>query len=123
MEHQLRELLQVVRAASKDQGWLRRAAERITQADHQLHYALSQGDVTQARGREVLRRQAEALAAAARELNQTAQFALAKDAPGRVGLEDSLRKLADAAQRFEETARKTSDPVSLQNAFAPVNDA
>jgi hypothetical protein len=113
-------LLHAVRAVGKEQRPLQRDAVRLLAAGEQLHYALSAGDPSEERTREVIRRQAEALIGSARDLEQTIHYALA-DSPDRGNLEDNLHRLIEAGEQFRKGLGKKADRRQLRELFARVS--
>jgi hypothetical protein len=104
-ERQLHALLDVVDKLGPECRALQRAAVHVREADGQLHYALSAGDTSAGRSKQVLQRQVRALAAAAGDLERTAKYALAGN-PGRLALEADLRKLVETAERLRDASER-----------------
>ncbi len=102
MDRKLHDLLETVQAFGEKFPALQRAAVRVRQADHQLHYALFQGDTSEETTKQVVTRQAHALATEAQEFERTARFALATDRPGRRALEEDIHAFAEAAEHLHK---------------------
>jgi hypothetical protein len=117
----MHELLEAVDGLGKEARGLRREAARVREADEELHFALSAGDTSAERVRQVMKRQARRLLSSARELERTAQYALLK-MPGDVSPGD-FRKLVEAAALFEKSAEAGAAPEQLRKAFAELDRA
>jgi hypothetical protein len=122
MDAKLHALIEAVRALGTGQRALQRAATYVQAADDQLHFALSAGDTSEARTRQVVERQARALTAAAHELKQAASYALG-GVPGRGALVGDVTKLAEAAEAFQKGLGGPADRKGMQESFAEVNAA
>jgi len=122
MDRMLHELLKAVRDLGPDQRALQRAADRVDNADEELHYALAAGDPTGVRTKQLLERQARALAVAALKLDRTAEYALGA-VPGRSVVQGDLRKLVDAAEHFQKSLAAAGEQKDRQRDFVAVNQA
>jgi hypothetical protein len=122
MDRKLHDLIHAVQALGPDQRSLQRAAARVEQADRQLHYALSAGDTSPDRGRQVIQRQAQALLAEARELQRATRYALTGPRQVRQ-LDDDLARLVDAAEHFTKSVAQRQDPEHLRGDFRDVRQA
>jgi hypothetical protein len=101
---------------------LLRDAERIVTLTDDLHYVVSQGDVSPLRFRQVLARQARAMSDVAKKKSLAAQYALG-DKPGRGELLVDMKKLVEACKSFETVAASPADLEKCRKEFATLNDA
>jgi hypothetical protein len=108
MDREVHGLLEAMRDVDKDERALRRAASRINYADQQLHYAISHGDTSEGRRREVVERQARALATEATELYQTARYVL-PDGPRGRHIEEMMRQFMDEANLFHRKMQERNE--------------
>ncbi|MBL8799912.1 MAG: hypothetical protein JNM56_38880 [Planctomycetia bacterium] len=109
----------VLEAGSKNANW-QRAADRLTMADIGLHYALSQGDISEERQVQMMARQADALVFAAKELQRAAHFAAGTN-PKSTLVEPAVAKLVKAAQAFHQATQAGKSRQQLSEDFKTVN--
>jgi hypothetical protein len=96
-------LYKAMEAVEKDQAKLDRSLQYLRAASEYLHFAVSDGDVSDARKQQIIERQARALAVGMRELVKAAKFALA-ETTGREVLISDLQNLLQAAEAFSKNA-------------------
>lgn len=99
-----------------------RGAQRVHILTDDLHYAVSKGDASPMRVRQVIARQARAMTEAAKKLSLAAEYALG-GTPGRGELLVDLKKLAEACKPFEAVAATTQDLEKCKKEFVNLNDA
>jgi len=116
VEVKFRALMQVIDGLGPVDRPIKRSAEKVRAADNELHYALSAGDGTSSRIKQVLQRQSRALLAATQSLDRVVPFA----APDRKALVKDMKTLTQATKDFEKLATGKSDPAAVKAAFADV---
>ena len=121
-DRKLHELLDAVRALGDDYRVLQRDAQRVRQADQQLHHALSIGDTSDGRGREVVQRQTQALLAEAREFQRVALYALADNREGE-HVRGSIGKFTEAVEHAARSLDKGYNRDHVRTDFAAVAKA
>jgi hypothetical protein len=121
MDRKLHALLEGLQAPGRNHPALLRAANRIQQADNQLHYVLYQGDATETRAREVLERQTQSLINVARQLHQTARYAQPAGPEG-TRLDQNLGALIASAENFARILPKGAHK-EVHGNFGPVAQA
>jgi hypothetical protein len=122
LDRRVHQLIETGRALAQDRAVLQRDLTRIEEADNQLHYALSSGNTSDDRGREVLRRRAADLVADVQDLQRTADYALAGNRAGGP-VRDALGGLAESAERFRRVAEKGEERSRLRREFGEVERA
>jgi hypothetical protein len=122
MDRKLHDLLNDLRALGPNYRSVQRDVYRVSQADQQLHYALSFGDTTPERGREVVKRQTQALLAEIEELQRTSRYALEGTREGQP-VAASLDRFAAAVQVFNRGVERGADRDRLRDDYAAVDKA
>ena len=122
LDAHLHKLLRAVRDVGPAGSSLQRAAQRVHYSDQQLHYALSAGDDTPDRGRDVLGRQTDVLVHQAAEYIRVMDWATMGSGAG-ARLRDAARAFSDAARRLERAEDRSVDPNRLRQDFVRVADA
>jgi hypothetical protein len=100
---------------------LSRDTARIHTLMDDLHFVVSQGDISPERFRQVLTRQAKAMSDVTNKLSRTAGYALG-DELGRGELQANLQKLAQASEKFEKTLVTSMDLEKCRKEFTSLND-
>ncbi len=121
-DRKLHELLIAVQALGPEQRLLKRVTARVRAADDELHYALSAGDASADRAKQVIKRQTRSSVDAAQRLGKTAGDSLGAVA-GRGVLVGDLHKLAEEAEQFQKGLAAGKDREQLRKDFAAVNRA
>jgi hypothetical protein len=116
VETKLHALLDLIDSLGPADQAIKRSAEKVRAADSELHLALSAGDGSDARARQVLQRQSRSLLAATRALQRVEPFA----AGNRPGLADALKGLTQATEKFDKLANGKADLAALKDGFADV---
>lgn len=122
MDDHVHKLLRAIRDLGPNERSLQRAAARVHNADQQLHYALSQGDTSEPRGRDVLTRQLHLLAQQAADMSATIDWATQGSAAG-ARMRQAGTTFADAAQHLHESAEKNASPDHIRRDFGRVANA
>jgi len=122
LDEKLRPLYKGLGGLGEGHNGIHRTMSYVLASDDQLFYALSEGDLSEARTRKVIVRQARALAATARELADVAAYAFGDD-PGRGVLQKELATLARAAEQFQKGLETRSEKRDLQRQFGAINDS
>lgn len=122
LDRRLHELLEDLQAVGQERRSLVRAAARVQQADHELHYALFQGDTSGENRRQVALRQASLLLAEARELQRTAQYVLANNRQGQ-HVAESIEQFVRSADHFWRSVDKEANAGHLRRDFTALNSA
>jgi len=122
LDRKLQGLLKAVKELGPEQRLLRRPAVKVRSATDHLHYAVSVGDTSESRTKQVLERQTQGLVDAARDLDKTAGYSLGV-VPGRAVLAGDLHKLAEATEQFHKGLAAGQDRAQLRKEFVAVNEA
>jgi len=122
LDRKLQGLLKAVKELVPGQRLLRRLAVKVRSAADDVHYAVSVGDTSEGRTKQVLERQTQGLVDAAGDLDTTAGYSLGA-VPGRAVLAGDLHKLADATDQFHRGLAGGQDRAQLRKEFAAVNQA
>jgi hypothetical protein len=120
LDEKLRVLFKGAGALGEGHRGIHRALSYVSASDDQLHYALSEGDLSAKRTAKVIERQARAMSATARELHEVAAYAFGDD-PGRGVLQKELDTLARSAEQFQKGLATNSQKRDLQRQFEAVN--
>jgi hypothetical protein len=122
MDRRLHELIDAGRERIREQPVLQRDLARVEAADNQLHYALSQGDTTPERGRDVIRRRAADLYSDAQDFQRTADYALSSNrAAGQI--RDAARAFVDSADHFRKDVERGAERDHMRREFGEVERA
>jgi hypothetical protein len=100
---------------------LARQAERLRAQSDELHFALSTGDVSAERQRQVLGRQAKSMTSAAKRFAVAADYALL-DRPGRAPFLDAVKAFAERCEAFDKVAAG-GDLDASKKEFSPLTEA
>jgi len=122
LDRKLQGLLKAMKELSPQQPLLRWPAVKVRSAIDHLHYAVSVGDTSESRTKQVLERQTQGLADAARDLDKTAGYSLGA-IQGQAVLAADLHKLAEATEQFHKVLAAGRDQAQLRKEFASVNQA
>jgi hypothetical protein len=122
LDEKIHQVLDGVKALGEGQRAVHRAASYLQASDDQLHYALSEGDVSEARTRKVIERQSRALTETARELYETAAYAFGDD-PALATLQKEIDQLVKSADRFQKGLEGKAVRGDLKRDFKEVNAA
>jgi len=122
LDRKLQGLLKAVKELGPGQRLLRRSAVKARSATDHLHYAVSVGDTSESRTKQVLERQTQGLADAVQDLDKTAGYSLGA-IPGRAVLAGDLHKLSEATEQFHKGLAAGKDRAQLRKEFAVVNQA
>ncbi len=96
-------LMKAVSDLSPKRPALARQAERLRALSDDLHFALSTGDESAERQRQVLGRQARSMKSAAKQFAVAADYALL-DRPGRAPFLDAVTAFAERCEAFDKVA-------------------
>lgn len=122
MDKKLHDMAKGIHEAAPKNTPVQRAADRLAMADISLHFALSQGDISEERQVQMMTRQAEALVFAAKEMQRAAHFAAGTN-PKSTLVEPTVAKLVKAAQEFHQGTQAGKSRQQLQGDFKTVNQA
>jgi hypothetical protein len=118
LDNALNDLFATAQRVAPGDRELQRRVLHTRSADEQLHAALSQGDASEERRRELLRRQADVLVSLADDF--AAEAGAGRPEPGARPLARESRQLAEAATRFRRTLDQTPTLEAASRAFTPV---
>jgi len=122
LDRKLQGLLKAAKERGPEQRLLRRPAVKVRSATDHLHYAVSVGDTSESRTKQVMERQTQGLVDAAQDLDKAAENSLSA-IPGRTVLAGDLHKLAEATEHFHKGLAAGQDRAELRKQFAAVNEA
>jgi hypothetical protein len=122
VDAKVKQLLDDIQGLEKWNKALKMVADRVQQADHDLHFALAAGDATPARGGQALYRQTLVLAADRENLDKLARYVFAERPPLKAWVEnlDMVRK---ATLAFQAAQQKKAAKDQLQKLFRDMDQA